>query len=46
MQIVSERDKADFEVKGTAESQKADAAKKIIMGSWHSKEEASIRFLT
>lgn len=43
LQVVSARDEADFEIKGTAESQKAGAAKKIIMGSWHSKEEASIQ---
>ena len=43
VQLVAARDQADFEIKGTAESQKAGAAKKIIMGSWHSKEEASIQ---
>lgn len=43
LQFVSEREQADFELKGSAESQKAGAAKKIIMGSWHSKEEASIQ---
>jgi len=43
VQLVTARDQADFEIKGTAESQKAGAAKKIIMGSWHSKEEASIQ---
>ena len=43
VQVVTDRDQADFEIKGTAESQKAGAAKKIIMGSWHSKEEASIQ---
>lgn len=43
VQVVTQREQADFEIKGTAESQKAGAAKKIIMGSWHSKEEASIQ---
>ena len=43
LQVVTGREQADFEIKGTAESQKAGAAKKIIMGSWHSKEEASIQ---
>ena len=43
LQLVPARDQADYEIKGTAESQKAGAAKKIIMGSWHSKEEASIQ---
>jgi hypothetical protein len=42
VEIVSNRDQAEYEITGTAESQKAGAAKKIIMGSWHSKEEASI----
>jgi len=39
LQIVTQRDQADFEIKRTSESQKAEAAKKIIMGSWHSKGE-------
>jgi hypothetical protein len=43
VQLVSEREQADFEIKGSADSQKAGAAKKIIMGSWHSKEEASVQ---
>src|SRR5437868_9212502 len=43
LQIVTQRDQADFEIKRTSESQKAEAAKKIIMGSWHSKGEASIQ---
>jgi hypothetical protein len=41
--IVEERDKADFEISGSAESQKAGAAKKIIMLDWHSTEQASVR---
>lgn len=40
--IVNTRDEADFEIKGSAESQKAGAAKKMMMGSWHSDEQASI----
>jgi hypothetical protein len=40
--VVPSRDEAEYEIKGTAESQKASAAKKIIMGSWHSDEQASI----
>jgi hypothetical protein len=40
--VVTTRDAADFEIKGTSDSQKAGAAKKIIMGSWHSDEQASI----
>src|SRR5438270_5243283 len=42
MEIVANRDQADYEITGTAESQKAGAAKIIIMGNWHSREEASI----
>ena len=40
--VVDARDQADLEVKGTSETQKAGAAKKIFMGSWHSDEQASI----
>jgi hypothetical protein len=42
VEIVSSRDQADYEITGTAESQKASTAKKVIMGNWHSREEASI----
>ena len=41
--VVENRDKADFEITGFSESQKASTAKKIIMGSWHSREAASIK---
>jgi|EndMetStandDraft_3_1072993.scaffolds.fasta_scaffold112579_3 hypothetical protein len=40
--VVATREEAEFEIKGSAESQKAGAAKKIFMGSWHSDEQASI----
>jgi hypothetical protein len=40
--VVDSRDQAEFEIKGTSESQKAGAAKKIMLGSWHSDEQASI----
>jgi hypothetical protein len=40
--VVAVREEAEFEIKGSAESQKAGAAKKIFMGSWHSDEQASI----
>ncbi len=43
LQIVEDRSQADFEITGTAESQKAGAAKILIMGSWHSRESASIQ---
>jgi hypothetical protein len=42
VEIVANREQAEYEITGTAESQKASAAKKIIMGNWHSREEASI----
>ena len=41
--IVDNRDQADFEITGYSETQKASTAKKIIMGSWHSRESASIK---
>ena len=40
--VVEARDEAEFEIKGTSETQKAGAAKKIFMLSWHSAEQASI----
>src|SRR5262249_52498768 len=42
LDVVSERDKADYEITGHSETHKAGAAKKIIFGSWHSDEQASI----
>src|SRR5437667_11659542 len=42
VEVVASRDQADYEITGAAESQKAGAAKKIIFGNWHSREEASI----
>jgi hypothetical protein len=42
VELVAERDKADFEIMGTSETQKAGAAKKVIMLDWHSSEQASI----
>ena len=40
--LVASREEADLEINGTSESQKAGAAKKVFMGSWHSDEQASI----
>jgi hypothetical protein len=40
--IVEKREDADFEISGAADTQKASTAKKILLGSWHSREEASI----
>ena len=42
MEIVASHDQADYEITGTAESQKASTAKKVILGNWHSREEASV----
>lgn len=42
VEIVTDKEKADFEISGTTESKKAGAAKIIIMGSWRSSEQASI----
>jgi hypothetical protein len=42
VEVVTSRDQADYELTGTAESQKASTAKKVILGNWHSREEASI----
>jgi hypothetical protein len=42
VEIVASRDQADYEITGAAESQKASTAKKVLMGNWHSREEASI----
>jgi len=41
--IVGQRDQADFEISGAAESQKASTAKKVIMLDWRSTEQASVR---
>ena len=41
--VVDNRDQADFEITGYSETQKAGTAKKLIMGSWHSRESASIK---
>lgn len=42
LEIVTEKDQADFEINGTSESKKAGAAKILLLGSWHSSEQASI----
>jgi hypothetical protein len=41
--VVEKRDDADFEITGYSETQKAGVGKKLIMGSWHSRESASIK---
>jgi hypothetical protein len=42
VEVVANRDQADYEITGTAESQKTSTAKKVILENWHSREEASI----
>lgn len=42
LEIVTDKSMADFEVTGTSETKKAGVAKKLILGSWHSAEQASI----
>jgi hypothetical protein len=41
--VVEKREDADFEISGYSETQKAGVAKKLILGSWHSRESASIK---
>jgi hypothetical protein len=43
LQIVEQREEAEYEITGTADSKKASTAKKVILGSWHSDEDASIK---
>jgi hypothetical protein len=42
VEVVASREQADYEITGVAESEKASTAKKVILGNWHSREEASI----
>lgn len=41
--VVADKSTAQFEIAGTSESQKAGAAKIILLGNWHSTEDASIQ---
>ena len=41
--VVDDKAMADYEIVSHAKTQKASTAKKIFMGSWRSKEEASIQ---
>jgi hypothetical protein len=43
IELVEQREQAEYEITGAAESKKASTAKKVILGSWHSDEEASIK---
>ena len=40
--LVTDKDQADYEMTGTSDTEKAGAAKKVIMLNWHSNEQASI----
>jgi len=40
---VEKREDAAYEITGVSETKKAGAAKILITGSWHSREEASIQ---
>jgi hypothetical protein len=42
VEVVDDKAQAGFMISGNAGSQKAGMAKKLIFGSWHSNEEASI----
>jgi hypothetical protein len=41
--VVEDKNKAEFEITGHSETQKASTAKKVIMWNWHSNEQASIQ---
>ena len=41
--VVDDKSTAQFEISGASQSQKAGAAKIILMGNWHSTEDASIQ---
>jgi hypothetical protein len=43
LEIVTDKAKADFQVTGQSETQKASTAKKVIMWDWRSNEQASIQ---
>jgi hypothetical protein len=43
VEVVADKEKADFLVTGHSETQKASTAKKVIMWDWHSNEQASIQ---
>jgi hypothetical protein len=40
--LVADKEQADYEITGASETEKAGAAKKVIMLDWHSNEQASI----
>ena len=42
LEIVAGRDGAQYEITGVSESQKSSTAKKVLLGKWQSREDASI----
>jgi hypothetical protein len=40
--VVESKENADLEMTGTSDTQKAGVAKKLMLGSWHSDEQATI----
>jgi hypothetical protein len=40
--LVTDKEKADYEISGTSDTEKAGVAKKVIMWDWRSNEQASI----
>ena len=42
VEIVDQKEQADFEISGASQSQKASTAKKVMMWDWRSREEAGI----
>jgi len=45
LQIVANKDEADYQITGQSETQKASTAKKVIMWDWRSNEQASIQIV-
>jgi hypothetical protein len=43
LEMVEQREQAEYEITGASETKKASTAKKVILGSWHSDEDASIK---
>jgi hypothetical protein len=43
LEVVEKKEDAAYEITGVSETKKAGAAKILITGSWHSREEASIQ---
>ncbi len=43
VEIVGEKSKAEYQITGVSETQKAGAAKMILMGDWRSTEDASVQ---